>query len=204
MNIPPAHDDDAAAQVQLHALRRSGGWRADPARFRMLEALARRIDAQPEAVRRLLQAKLQAGVAEYTARVNHEASFAPARIVRKAEASPLARLNRALREARPDAGSAPGGEELASARRFRNTWDAQRALEKLQRALAHKPAQPGPLNSHALLLQSLELMRALSPHYLRHFLLHAETLLWLSDAGEQRSGEQPNARKKGRKSKAGP
>jgi hypothetical protein len=48
--------------------------------------------------------------------------------------------------------------------------------------LSNKPAQPGPLNSHALLLQAMELMRTLSPHYLRHFLLHAETLLWLDDA----------------------
>ncbi len=151
------------------------------ARSRMLQALARRIDAQPEAVRCILQARLEAGLAECAARERDPASSAPGRITRKPGASPLAELNRALREARPDPGVAPGGEELASARRFRAAWDAQRALEKLERALSNKPAQPGPLNSHALLLQSMELMRTLSPHYLRHFLVHAETLLWLAD-----------------------
>jgi hypothetical protein len=200
MNTASAHDDDAQAQAQLEALRRNGGSLADPARFRYLEALARRVDAQPEPVRRLLQARLQAGVADYAARVSDEAACAPRRITRKPEASPLVLLNRALREGRPDAAGTPGDEELASARRFRTAWDAQRALEKLERALAHKPAQAGPLNSHALLLQSLELMRTLSPHYLRQFLLHAETLLWLAAAGEQ-SAEQPNARKKGAKAK---
>jgi hypothetical protein len=151
------------------------------ARSRYLKALARRVDAQPEAVRRILAARLQAGLAEHAARGSDQAAPAPRRVVPKAQASPLAELNRALRESRPDAGIALGGDELASARRFRAAWDAQRAVEKLDRALANKPAQAGPLNSHALLLQSMELMRSLSPHYLRQFLLHAETLLWLSD-----------------------
>jgi hypothetical protein len=154
----------------------------DRARSRMLQALARRIDAQPEAVRRILQARLEARLAECGAHQSDPAAPAPRRATRKTAASPLAELNRALREARPDADIAPGGEELTSARRFRAAWDAQRALEKLERALSNKPAQPGPLNSHALLLQAMELMRTLSPHYLRHFLLHAETLLWLDDA----------------------
>lgn len=194
MNTTPAHEA-AAAHAQLESLRRSGVWRTDPARFRYLEALARRVDAQPEQVQQLLRARLQAGIAQYAARVSREAPSAPRRVVRKTEASPLVELNRALRQARGDADNEPGAEELASARRFRNAWDAQRALEKLEHALAHKPAQAGPLNSHALLLQSLELMRALSPHYLRQFILHAETLLWLQAAGEQRSQEQ-RAKKK--------
>ena len=203
MSTRPSQDASAGAQARLEELRRDGRWRADPARFRYLEALARRIDAQAEPVRRLLQAKLQEGEAAYAERANCEASAPPRRIAAKAEASPLAQLNRALREARPEAEAAGGAEELASARRFRAAWDAQRALEKLDLALAHKPAQPGPLNSHALVLQSLELMRTLSPRYLRQFVLHVETLQWLAAMGEQGAGEPPKAKKAGKAAKPG-
>ena len=37
----------------------------------------------------------------------------------------------------------------------------------------------GPLNSHRLVLRSLEMMRTLSPHYLQHFLSQMDTLLAL-------------------------
>ena len=193
MNTVPGPEHPVAEQ--LHALRRNGGWRVDPARFHYLEALARRADAQREPVRKLLEAKLLAGIAEFAARVSDgrvAGEPAPRRATRETPASPLADLNRALRKARPDADPARD-DELASVRRFRAAWDAQRAIEKLDRALAQKPAQPGPLNSHALLLQSLEAMRSLSPDYLRHFLLHAETLLWLASGGEK--GEQPAAKR---------
>jgi hypothetical protein len=169
----------SALSPELEALRANGDWRADPARFRFLEALARRAHAQPEPVRRLVEARLQAAIAEYVSRHAENVPEARRRTAVRAEVSPLGELNRTLRQSRPDAPAA--GEELASARRFRKAWDAQRALQKLELALARKPEQPGPLNSHALLLQSLELMRALSPQYLRHFLVHAETLLWLGE-----------------------
>lgn len=176
-------------QEQLQALRRSGAWRADPVRFHFLEALCGRMGAQPEPVRRILQAKLQAGLDDYATRAEGLAPPARRRSAGPAVDSPLAHLNRSLREARPDV-------ELTSARRFRSAWDAQRAFEKLELALAKKPAQPGPLNSHALLLQSLELMGELSPQYLRQFVLHVETLLWLSDADAHKSAKPARARKK--------
>ena len=72
----------------------------------------------------------------------------------------------------------------ARARRFRQAWTRRRSLEQVQRAVARAPANAGPLNSHALVLQSLELMRELSPDYLRRFLVHVEALQWL-DAARQ-------------------
>lgn len=196
----PQGEGSAAAVSQLHALRMSGAWRADPARFRMLEALAARVDAQPAPVRRLLEARLQARVSEFAACHGSAQPARKAAARAAAEVSPLAELNRALRQARPDT-VVPGREELASARRFRKAWDAQRALQKLDLALARKPAQPGPINSHALLLESLELMRAVSPQYLRHFLIHLETLHWLAHAASQVGGEQAGAARKGAKAK---
>ncbi len=191
----------ADPHAQLEALRRSGRWRADPARFRYLEALARRAGGQPEPVRRLLQVRLRAGVAEYVQRIGLDGQAPAARqAATRTPPSPLAQLNRALRQARPASDAAADGEELASARRFRSAWDARRALEKLDLALARKPAQAGPLNSHALLLESLELMRTLSPSYLRRFMLRVETLQWLAAASEH-AGEQPKAKKSGKAAK---
>lgn len=197
--LPP--DEAAAAQLRLQELRGNGSWRADPARFRYLEALSRRVDGQPEPVRGLLQAKLQAGVSEYTARLAQRPPSLPRRSGPRVEPSPLGELNRALHEARPQADLVPGREELASARRFRAAWDAQRALENLELALAHKPRRAGPLNSHALILQSLELMRALSPRYLRQFVLHVETLQWLAATGEPPAAQAPKAKKAAKSAK---
>lgn len=185
MTALPPDGAHGAAQARLEELRRSGRWRADPARFCFLEALARRIPAQPEPVQRVLQARFEARLAQYAADTAADDSppVARSRAAARASASPLAGLAQLLRDARPAADTA-GGDELASARRFREAWDAQRALEKLDLALAQRPAQAGPLNSHALVLQSLELMRAASPRYLRQFVLHVETLQWLAEADE--------------------
>jgi len=100
----------------------------------------------------------------------------------------LAELNAYIREARAAAAEplAPGEtrdpEELASVRRFRRAWDRGQALERLADAAARRPANAGPLNSHMLVLRSLDLMRTLSPDYLRRFLVQLEALQWLEDA----------------------
>lgn len=100
----------------------------------------------------------------------------------------LAQLNAAwaqtsptLREAQAVGSSAAvaGREELSAVRRFRRVWASGRSQDQLARASARKPVNAGPLNSHALVLQALDLMQELSPDYLRHFLLHVETLQWL-------------------------
>jgi hypothetical protein len=160
------------AQAALEALRASGAWQRDPVRFHTLEALARRLPEQPEAVRRLLQQKLEAGLAALSAQPPAPRRAAPAAV----GCAPLADLNRRF-------GVQPAGaRELASVQRFRETWAFSHALDQVRDATARKPAQAGPLNSHALVLQSLELMRALSPDYLRHFVAQVEALQWLEDA----------------------
>lgn len=94
--------------------------------------------------------------------------------------SPLAQLNAYIRSASP--GAKDGGHELASARRFREAWSLLQAENKLDLASLRRPANAGPLNSHALVLESLERVHALSPAYLRRLLAQVDTLQWLEQA----------------------
>lgn len=156
-----------------------------------LRALERRVADQPPAVQALLRQKLEASPAQ-------EAASPPARTAAP-QRSPLTQLNAEIRAARAarlavaPGEPAPDPDELASARRFREAWDSGRTLDEVERALARKPAQAGPLNSHMLVLQSLAMMRSLSTGYLRHFLVHVETLQWLEQlaAGEAREPAKP-------------
>ena len=59
----------AALQARLAARREAEAHRADPAAFLALEALARRTAGQPERIRQLLLARLEAAVARYEARL---------------------------------------------------------------------------------------------------------------------------------------
>jgi hypothetical protein len=108
-------------------------------------------------------------------------------------ASPLAQLNADLRQR---TGSA---DELRSARRFRVAWERTRSLDQVEHAVARGPAQAGPLNSHALVLRSLERLRELSPAYLRRFLGHVETLQWLQDARALAAPAKAAPRKRAKK-----
>lgn len=215
----------------------------DPAGFARVQALARRLPAQPEAVRRLLDTRLQAAQAAHAQRCAEARQAlaaqaeqllarrpALAREVRQLQAdgdaaglrrlalrtetdgggAALAQLNQAIRGAiaARAAQSVPAGdsdpEELASARSFRRAWERERSAGQVDRALARGPANAGPLNSHALVLQSLALMRQLSPDYLRHFLVHVETLQWLEQAGEKlprERGTPPKPARRGRPKK---
>jgi len=111
-----------------------------------------------------------------------------------APCSPLAVLNahiaQASQAARGGQGAAAGGPwpELRSAQRFRETWERLGAEEAVVKATHRAPENAGPLNSHMLVLRTLALMRELSPHYLRRFLSHTETLLWLEQAQGQLKG----------------
>jgi hypothetical protein len=74
--------------------------------------------------------------------------------------------------------------ELRSVRQFRATWSRLSADRQLTLALQQAPRNPGPINSHMLVLRSLALMRDISPDYLSRFVSYADTLLCL-EAGER-------------------
>ena len=159
---------------------------SDALQARYAQALARRLQQQPEAVRRLLEGKLQGATVATV-----EAPPPPRRKPAAPPPTPMAQLNAYLREARAAAaepllpGELHDEHELASVRRFKRTWNSQLALQQLRDAATRQPANAGPLNSHMLVLRSLDLMRELSPEYLRRFLAQLEVLQWLERAGEK-------------------
>ena len=173
----------------------------DAVRLHYLEALARRTQSAPDAVRQILQEKLQRAVADGA---NRSAQPPPAQpsgarddVLGESAAShvpvtPLVALNRHIRAASgvaaPEQGDhAPPGTsqarpELKSVQRFRESWSRICAEDTLAQAVARGPEDAGPLNSHRLMLRTLTLMHALSPDYLRRYLSQAESLLWLEQA----------------------
>lgn len=99
-------------------------------------------------------------------------------------------------------GRAPG--ELRALRRFRRSWSRISAEDQVRRALVRGPEQAGPLNSHMLVLRSLELMRALSPDYLQRFLSRADALLWLEQAEAPRPAAEARPARRTRRKKDAP
>lgn len=99
----------------------------------------------------------------------------------RADAVPAASL--AKPAAPTDSANATGSaRELKSLRYFRSTWSALSVDRQLAQALAQGPENAGPLNSHRLVLRSLQLMRDVAPNYLQRFMSYADALLWLERA----------------------
>lgn len=202
----------------LAALRANGASELDPIGLHYLEALTRRTRAAIGAPRRLLELRLEAALAQATERLRRarEATVDRSRQHAAAETglAPLRELNQLLREiGQADAATAPEGEtaplprahrELKGLRRFRRTWSRISAENQVRRAVERRPENAGPLNSHMLVLRSLELMQELSPDYLRRFLSRLDTLLWLEQADAQRASAEarPAARRSRRKKDA--
>lgn len=183
----PAAQESLAAEVS--ALRESGAWKADPARFRFLETLTSRMASQPSSVQAVLAIRLRGALDDFLRQAVEQAPS----VVRRVAAEPaactlLADLNAHLQTVAtqrngPATGTMPADpHELASVRRFRQAWETARTLERLEQALARSPANAGPLNSHALVVRSLRRMGDASTDYVRRFLAYAETLQWLEAA----------------------
>ena len=162
---------------------------SDPVHVHYAQALRRRRQAAPEAVQRVLQGRLQRAMAEPPEAAAPAAPVAAS----KKTASALAQLNQTL------AAAAQASPDLKSAVRFRETWSRICAEDDVTEAVERGPENPGPLNSHMLVLRTLGLMRDLSPDYLRRFMTHADTLLWL----EQAQGRPKEAAGKTKPAKAG-
>lgn len=129
-------------------------------------ALMRRMADQPEDVQALLQARLQA--------------LDLTMPMRAAQSQPPEAAAPAPRPCPPAAGG------LRSALRFEQTWTQVAAEQQVRHAAARAPTNAGPLNSHHLVLRTLQRMQHLSPTYLHGFMAQMETLLWL-DAVQART-----------------
>lgn len=168
----------------LESLRSEGAHQHDPVRFRYLETLDRRMRLQPAAVQALLERKLHEALAAY----QHDART-PQASPNHAQSPPaencLSQLNRDLNtRARADAHQAlvdgtQSMSDLRSVRQFSEVWSKISAEKQVTQALHAGPENAGPLNSHKLMLRSLNLMRTLSPDYLRHFWAQMDSLLWM-------------------------
>src|SRR5690606_13067205 len=72
--------------------------------------------------------------------------------------------------------------ELRTAQRFRSTWTRLRIDDQLSRSQRQAPENPGPLNSHLLVLRALHRLREIAPDYLEGLMAHVEALTWLDKA----------------------
>mgnify|MGYP003553542791 FL=1 len=185
-----AHMDPASCEARLSTLREQGAQQLDPVRFQYLATLAQRLPTQTPGVALILANKLRAGLSDYEQRLSESGSkktMAPS----AKHSSPLADLNRYIQTLSSDSAdpvSHPAHHqqtEMKSVRAFSEVWSKIAAENQVDAAFGRGPENAGPLNSHMLVLRSLELMRALSPDYLRRFLSHADSLLWIEQVNQQ-------------------
>ena len=80
--------------------------------------------------------------------------------------------------------------------RFRQAWAQTQAVDRVAQALARKPRNAGPLNSHALVLQTFVLLQAASPQYLRGVVDVVETMHWIERATEAPAPPRKSARRR--------
>ncbi|WP_316154830.1 DUF2894 domain-containing protein [Cupriavidus sp. BIC8F] len=213
---------DVAADIraQLDAWQASGADQADPVRFRLMEALARRSAGHSGAARGLLDERLRGLAAAYAAIVQRYTGNdsdiaddgAPSTPTSGPTASALgalvhditARARPAAAVASNDARSpapvpahapqsdAPLVDALADY--FRETWARVSVEQHFRLSLERVPENAGPLNTDHLVHRSLSLMRETSPEYLRHFLSYVEGMSWLEQLGAAAAAEKEAAR----------
>jgi hypothetical protein len=180
---PSASQPAVDPQTALQALRQAGAPRWEPVRWQYLASLAERMQAAPPGQQALLRAKLMQGMADCQVRLAQRPPASHSGAKPKRPPSALAQLNQTVAEAAGGPpgvpGAGPARPELKSAQRFRESWAVLCAEEVVDQASTQAPQNAGPLNAHMLVLRTLGLLRDLSPDYLRRFLTHTETLMWL-------------------------
>lgn len=187
-----AHMDPASYEARLSTLREQGAQQLDPVRFQYLATLAQRLPTQTPGVALILANKLSAGLSDYEQRLSQAGSGSKRTLPPSAPTlSPLANLNRYIQTLSSDNVDPVSHQahqqptEMKSVRAFSEVWSKIAAEHQVDAAFGRGPENAGPLNSHMLVLRSLELMRALSPDYLRRFLSHADSLLWIEQVNQQ-------------------
>lgn len=174
---------------QIHALRNQGADRFDPVGLHYLEVLLRRTQSQHGPARRILDGTLERALAAYTHKLEQKPSATrDTATTQAATPGPLHGLVQHLAQHIPANGDNPVAEppgahtELKSVRYSRGTWARLSADRQVTQALNQAPKNAGPINSHAVVLRSLALMRDIAPGYLNHFMTYVDTLLCLNDA----------------------
>lgn len=197
----------------LASWRREGCHLQDPVRFHYMEVLAERLHTQNGAVRHVLSDKLIAAQAAFRNQLTHSGEVTggnPRRLPTPALGTgyaALVELNRYIRSATvvgvgvQVSGEADAHPEMKSVRHFKHAWSRIRAQDQVTKAVQQGPENPGPLNSHRLVLRSLSLMQDLSPDYLQRFLSHTESLLWLDQLTVKNAAVDSKTTRRGRPKK---
>lgn len=169
----------------LENWRAEGAERMNPLRFGTIHALTKRMDQHQGQARQLLQARLAALIEAYAADLQDWSAPAVDEPVTVIAPSPLRELldGLAVAESRPatttdgqTASPAMAREDLPALRQARQQWTRLRTDSQLRASLQPLPSNAGPLNSAVLVHRALSLMRDVSPAYLQHFILYADTL----------------------------
>lgn len=198
----------APLHPQLEELRNSGADKADPVRFRYLEALALRLRAKGLQHSWHWQ-KLEQAVADY--QTKSASSAQPSQTIEARTPSPfsdlLDRLNQTpdtpSTEARstleqlvfgtPEEGSAATQytatagrlQPLKAMARVYAGRGEQALQERIRHAIEHAPKDAGPINAHRLVSRAMAEMQKLSPEYLNRFVNYTDTLMALERLGRK-------------------
>ncbi|MDX5297867.1 MAG: DUF2894 domain-containing protein [Gammaproteobacteria bacterium] len=76
----------------------------------------------------------------------------------------------------------PARRELRAAQSVRVAKARRHSAQRIAQALAQSPADAGPLNSHRLVIRSLNTLQSISPDYLNRFVGYVDTLMALEQA----------------------
>jgi hypothetical protein len=165
--------------LSLAALRKAGVARFDAVTLHYLETLNQRLPSLDAEVQKFVRPKLSQTLADLTVRFEQApptARHQPAQkiTVQKQPDSPLRAL---VRDLQAHTLSPPPLKAL------QENLSALSVNKQVSQALRQAPQNAGPINSHMLMLRSLELLRELSPAYLQRFMAYADTMLVLEQAG---------------------
>jgi len=200
--------ETAPLHPQLEELRNSGADKADPVRFRYLEALALRLRAKGLQHTRYWQ-KLEQAVADYQAKF--VSSAPPSQTIEARAPSLLSdlmdRLNQTLDApaidprstleqlvfGTPEEGSASTQhaatagtlQPLKAMARVKAGRGEQVLQDRIRHAIEHAPKDAGPINAHRLVSRAMAEMQKLSPAYLNRFVSYTDTLMALERMGRK-------------------
>lgn len=205
--------DPAASRAQLAAWRAQGRHRADPARYALLEALARRAGQHEGLARQQLEARLHALIAAYAQRLAPAAPAAlphaePSGALREllAQFAQMPRLDAAPASApvlADDASATPADTAAPLLAEFQALWGRLRIDHLLQQCLASLSPDAGPLHSSVLSYRAMLLMGEVAPDYLQHFVAYVDLLSWLEPLGGRvEGGADAQPAKPGRRRKS--
>lgn len=188
---PPELSADLGAdsedwQSLMASLQSAGAARFDAVRWHYIGVLATRANQQTGAAQAQLHAKLHGALSDLNLRMQARTGLTTAKLAPHQTApSPFKALLQALNPETDLKAQASGWrQDSPRVQAFRKQLGQLRVQKQVTQALAQAPQNAGPINSHMLVLRSLDLMQAISLDYLHRFMAHVDTLMFLQEAQE--------------------